>query len=198
MGPATLGGRSIFTGPKTNLILGLAITVFALALVFVWIPLDTDTGLVEKVRRQVTIGDSLAPTVAGLFLLIGGGLLMLFERNAPDQRELAISSLGFIGVLVALIALSLLVMRFTGPALVAVVNMAFDSSLEYRLLRDSVPWKYAGYFIGGTVLLTGMISLVEGRVGRRTVLIAVAAVIVLIAIYDLPFDDLLLPPNGDV
>ena len=38
-----------FTGERW---LGLIAVVFALVLMLVWIPLDVDTGLVEKVRRQ--------------------------------------------------------------------------------------------------------------------------------------------------
>jgi len=41
-------------------------------MLFVWIPLDVDTGIIEKVRRQVTLGDSFAPTVAALIIGLGG------------------------------------------------------------------------------------------------------------------------------
>ena len=192
-------GGNIIIGPaKSNPILGLVIVAFALFTVTVWIPLDTDTGLVEEIRRQVTIGDALAPSIAGVFLLLGGAMLILFERKAPDRPALNISSLGFIASIALLLVVSLFVMRFAGPGLVALVNLFVDAPMEYRLLRDSIPWKYVGYFSGGTILLTGMISLVEERLTGRTVLAAVGAVIILIIIYDLPFDDLLLPPNGDV
>ncbi|WP_419906996.1 hypothetical protein [Hoeflea sp.] len=183
---------------RSNLVLGICFAAFALLLIFVWIPLDTDTGLIEKVRRQVTIGDALAPTVAGLFLLIGGLILILFERNAPDQPEIDLVNLGFMAVVFVLLASSFLVMRYGGPALVALVNLSRETPLEYRLLRDSAPWKYTGFFFGGTLMIGGLISLVEGRVTPRAVLTGVIAVLVMIAIYDLPFDDLLLPPNGDV
>lgn len=200
-------GGNIIIGPaKSNPILGLVIVAFALFTVTVWIPLDTDTGLVEEIRRQVTIGDALAPSIAGVFLLLGGAMLILFERKAPDRPVLNIGSLGFIASIVLLLVAGLFVMRFAGPGLVALagpglvalVNLFVDAPMEYRLLRDSIPWKYVGYFSGGTILLTGMISLVEGRLTGRAVLAAVGAVIILIIIYDLPFDDLLLPPNGDV
>lgn len=184
--------------PKSNLVVGLIFVAFSALLVFVWVPLDTDTGLVEKVRRQVVIGDALAPSIAGLFLFVGGALLMLVERNAPRQPALEPRKLGFMGVVVLLLIVSLLLMRYTGPALVGIVSAITQAPLEYRLLRDDFPWKYAGYFLGGGTLLVGLISLVEGRIGLRTIGIATAALIVLIVLYDLPFDDLLLPPNGDV
>ncbi len=176
----------------------MIIAGFAIILLFVWIPFDTDTGLIEKVRRRTTIGDALAPSLAGLFLLLGGVSLVLFERKSPHQPRLGASSIGFMAAMLLLLAIGLLLMRYTGPSLVALANVLLDRSMEYRLLRDSIPWKYTGYLVGGTFLLAAMISLVEGRLSRRAVIVAVMAVIVLIAIYDLPFDDLLLPPNGDV
>lgn len=183
---------------RSNLVLGLLIVAFSLVLLFVWVPLDTETGLIEKVRRQVTIGDALAPTVAGLFLLIGGAILVLFERKSPQQPTVGLSSLGFIGAVALVLIVSLLAMRFAGPALVAIANLASDTPQEYRPLRDAIPWKYTGYLLGGSAMLVGLISLVEGRVRALTVGVAIAAVVVLIILYDLPFDDLLLPPNGDV
>ncbi len=83
-------------------------------------------------------------------------------------------------------------MRFAGP-----LAAAFTES-GYRPLRDTIPWKYIGFIAGGTCLVAGLKALVEGRVTMRGVVIGLAACLVLIALYDLPFDDLLLPPNGDV
>ena len=183
---------------RSNLILGLLILAFAVVLLLVWIPLDTQTGIIEKVRRQVTIGDALAPTVAAIFLVLGGGLLVLVERRALNQPELSLQGLGFTARLLAVICIGLVVMRFSGPLVVWVVNALQGSELEYRLLRDTVPWKYIGFFLGGTFMISGVISLVEGRISRKAILAATIAVVVMIIIYDLPFDDLLLPPNGDV
>ena len=64
-------------------------------------------------------------------------------------------------------------------------------------MRDTVPWKYAGFFLGGSLLTAGLIIYCERRVAIRSVLVAFIIVSILIAILDLPFDDLLLPPNGD-
>ncbi|MCP4315029.1 MAG: hypothetical protein GY789_03100 [Hyphomicrobiales bacterium] len=183
---------------RSNLILGVSFILFSLLLIFVWIPLDTDSGILEKVRRQVIIGDALAPTLAGVFLLIGGFILVVFERNAPDQSEIDLVNLGFVAMVVLLLAVSFLVMRYTGPALVALANLTRETPLEYRLLRDTAPWKYSGFFIGGTLMIAGLIGLIEGKVTFRTIVIGIVAVLAMIAIYDLPFDDLLLPPNGDV
>ncbi|MCP5074151.1 MAG: hypothetical protein GY947_12780 [Rhodobacteraceae bacterium] len=184
--------------PKSNLYLGLFCLGFALLLLFVWIPLDTETGWIEKVRRQVTIGDSLAPSVAALFLLVGGFILIVVERKSPDQPQATGANMRFVFSVMLILFISLAIMRYCGPLLVLMVNMFSSEPLEYRLLRDTVPWKYAGYFPGGIVMIAGLIGLIEGRLTIRAVAISAIAVMALIAIYDLPFDDLLLPPNGDV
>ncbi|MBE1283351.1 MAG: hypothetical protein GJ676_08555 [Rhodobacteraceae bacterium] len=183
---------------SSNLILGLCILIFAAVLLGVWIPADVQTGLIEKVRRQVTVGDALAPTVAGLFLLLSGVLLVTVERQAEGQPRLDLRNLGFTAGMVALIFVSLIVMRWSGPLAVGIVNVLGDGDLEYRLLRDTAPWKFLGYFVGGTLMISGCVAMVEGRIRLRAVLVSALAVLTMIAIYDLPFDDLILPPNGDV
>ena len=47
---------------RSNLITGLIFLAFAALVAFVWVPLDVETGLVEKVRRRIMIGDALART----------------------------------------------------------------------------------------------------------------------------------------
>lgn len=181
----------------TNFVTGLVFSILALLLLFVWIPLDSDTGLIEKVRRQVAIGDALAPTIAGVFLLIGGGLLMLLERNGDNQPAMDSNSVIFVGRVFAMLVLSFLVMRYAGPLAVELMNALQGSEREYRLIRDTAPWKWIGYVLGGTIAICGTISLTEGRFSPRALVVALLAIAALIAIFDLPFDDLLLPPNGD-
>jgi len=187
-------------------------------MLFVWIPLDVDTGIIEKVRRQVTLGDSFAPTVAALIIGLGGLLILLESRpaaskSAPstaaadNKTDLAIGlphgsarplswSDGRHAVLVLiLIAISLFLMRYVGPLL---LHLFEGNSAEYRLLRDTAPWKYLGFIAGGAWLIVSLIAFNERRIRWQHFAIALAAVLVLIAFYDLPFDDLLLPPNGDV
>ncbi|MEM6465129.1 MAG: hypothetical protein AAF679_01305, partial [Pseudomonadota bacterium] len=88
---------------------------------------------------------------------------------------------------------SLALMRALGPMVTELV-----STQEYRILRDTAPWKYIGFAAGGLVLVTGLISVVERRFSLRALAIGVFAVTMVIVLYDLPFEDLLLPPNGDV
>jgi len=86
-------------------------------------------------------------------------------------------------------------MRYSGPLLLHVFE---GGDTEYRLLRDTAPWKYIGFIVGGVWLIVSLIVLNERRLRWQHFLIALTAVLVLIAFYDLPFEDLLLPPNGDV
>lgn len=172
--------------------------VFAVTLIFFWIPLDTDSGLVEKVRGRFNIGDALAPTVAACFMLVGSILLLVFERNAAFQPALDKGHLYFISSLMLVTVLSLLVMRFAGPFFAEVANLFRTEPIEYRLLRATPGWKHVGFVLGGVMMVTGIIAIVERGLSRRGFLTAVLAVIVMILVFDVPFEDLLLPPNGDV
>jgi hypothetical protein len=182
---------------RTNLYLSLGCIAAALVIALVWVPLDSGTGLIEKVRRQVSIGDALAPTIAAGFIGIGG-LLVFIQKREPYPNGVTWRNLGFLATLLAGFAASFAAMRWTGPAVVAVADLFTEADMSYRALRDTAPWKYLGFLVGGTGLIAGMIGWIEGRLTRRTMVIALTAICILIVIYDLPFDDLLLPPNGDV
>jgi hypothetical protein len=182
--------------PRTNLALAIGCIAIALVVALVWVPLDSGSGLVMKVRSRLTIGDGLAPTVAAAVIGLGG-LLLLFQRNAARQPGLSRSNMAFLLRFLAVVAISLALMRWTGPLLVVLANL-LGNDLDYRALRDTTPWKQVGFFIGGSFLIAGLIAHTEHRVTWRAVAIAALACAGLIALYDLPFDDLLLPPNGDV
>ena len=171
--------------------LGLAFLAFALAVVFVWVPLDVDSGLVESVRRSLVIGDSLGPVAAG-FVIGVGGLLAAF-RPVPEARRMAFANLVWAAALVLLFAASLATMRYAGPA----VAQLFAEN-GYRPLRNAVPWKYIGFVLGGAILVSGMAGLARRRIGGREAALGFAAALLIALAYDLPFEDLLLPPNGDV
>ena len=177
---------------RANVLLGLLACVGALAVALIWVPMDTNTGLIEKVRRQVTIGDALAPTLAAGFILLGGVLVLFFEPT-ENARRLTLKHLQFLATFLLLVFVSFMLMRWSGPAIGALV---FEEG--YRPMRDTAPWKYIGFVLGGVVLISGLIGLVEGRISLRDIGLGLLATLALIAVYDLPFDDLLLPPNGDV
>ncbi len=175
-----------------NTVLGLVLVILAGVLLVFWLPFDTDTGLYEIKRRKFVIGDALAPAFAGVLLAVSG-ILLLIGAKPDDAARLSRSQVTFLAKIIALIAVSMALMRWTGPLFTAM----FDPG-EYRLLRDTAPWKYLGFALGGVTLVTGLVSLVERRFSRNAVLTGLFAVALIITLYDLPFEDLLLPPNGDV
>ena len=183
---------------RPNLWLGLICILAALLVGLLWIPLDTGTGIVERVRRQVVIGDALAPAVAAIIVAIGGLSLCLVERKSRDQAALTRRHLAFLAASTAVLAAGLFLMRWTGPAVVSMFDGRPDGLDAYRPLRDTAPWKYIGYMVGGTVLIAAPIVLTERRLSLKAVAIACLATAALVLIYDFPFEDLLLPPNGDV
>ncbi len=181
--------------------LGVAAVVaaFALATLIFWIPADIESGVVETFRRRVIIGDALAPTVVAIAMLVVAGLFAATEllrprqANAPFDRQSAV----FIVRVAAAIGAGLALMVYTGPLTVDAINAAGGEIGSYRQLRDTVPYKYLGYLAGGTVMVGGIVAVVEQRLARSAAAAAVLAVLVHIVLYDLPFDDVLLPPNGD-
>jgi hypothetical protein len=173
--------------------LGVVCILLAVFALVVWVPLDIDTGLVEKVRRRVSIGDSLLPVVALGFVILGG--LMTIARSANQETPtVTIYNALFLIKIFGVLAGSLAVMRGLGPL---VIDLAGEDT-SYRALRDTAPWKYIGFVVGGSLMVMGLIALVERRLTTRGLLIGILTAIALVLIYDLPFEDLLLPPNGDV
>ena len=171
--------------------LGLVVLVLALVLLFVWIPLDTGTGLIEQVRRRVLIGDALAPSVAACVLILGAVLTWL--KPAARTSRLTAANLRWMLALVVMFTLSLGLMRYLGPLVAAVLT-----DTGYRPLRNTVPWKYIGYAVGGTVMIAGLSRMSQPRPIWRLVLIGAVATMAIALAYDVPFDTLLLPPNGDL
>lgn len=171
-------------------ILGLICIACALLLIFLWIPLDVETGYVEKQRRSLILGDSLAPTVAGAIIFLGG-LILLFKPDA-DTKSLIRENFSWLVLLLLIMAVSMVLVRYSGP-LIATLNAE-----DYRALRDTLPWKYIGYLLGGSTMIFTLMTLVDRRFSWLRLLIAVLATLLIALFYDLPFDDLLLPPNGDV
>lgn len=169
--------------------LALFFLAAALLTVVVWVPLDTGTGLIEKVRRSVTIGDALGPTVAGVVVALGAGLLWL---RPGTNKTLTRENLIWMLSLLALFAVAMTAMRYAGPL------AASGMEGGYRPLRATAPWHYIGYLLGGTVMIGGLAGLAQRKLSARDFAIGFAASLVIALLYDLPFDDLVLPPNGDV
>lgn len=180
-----------------NVFIGVFFAAFALAVLLAWVPIDTATSYIEKVRGRSVLGDALAPSIAAGFVLLGS-LLLLFKGHEHDPDRVAFANFRFLALIGLVVAVSFALMRWTGPLAVGIMDAFTSDDLSYRPLRDTAPWKYLGFVAGGTFMISCLISLVEHRLSWRAVLIALTATLVMIAIFDLPFDDLLLPPNGDV
>jgi hypothetical protein len=183
---------------------GLAIffPLASLLTLFVWIPLDIETGVIETFRRRVTIGDAMAPTIMAVAILVVSvvmGILTVFEpaENSSDVKEdLDKQSFVFLARLVIVVSIGLVLMVYLGPMVVDLINTLGGEIGSYRNLRATYPYKLIGYVFGGFVLIFGIISVVENRFSMNGALVSIIAVVVITMLYELPFDNLLLPPNG--
>ena len=176
-----------------------AVAAFALLTLGAWIPADVESGVVETFRRRTVIGDAMAPTAAAIGMLVAAALLAVSAILKPRREETAFDaqSLTFVVRFAVVIAVGLALMSYTGPLVVDAINALGGAIGSYRELRDTVPYKYFGYLLGGAVLVGGAIGVVEQRLTGGAAIAAVLATLMLIVLYDVPFDDLLLPPNGD-
>ncbi|MGB0505937.1 MAG: hypothetical protein ACPGGK_07040 [Pikeienuella sp.] len=176
-----------------DVILGLVAFALGIAIILFWAPLGSDSGIAEKIRGRWSIGDALAPTVAGVSILLAGLWLAISGAvSASAKPGLNAANTRYLLGLFAILLISLTIMRYAGPALVAITGG------EYRLLRDTVPFKYIGFVLGGGGMIFALMSLIEGAITAKRLALGMAIALGLALAYDLPFEDLLLPPNGDV
>lgn len=171
----------------------------AIVTLAVWIPNDIETGIIEKFRREIQIGDALAPTavVVGILIAALAMAITAYFRPDPYKDTPTRQSFIFVGRMIVAIVLGLILMVYSGPLVVDAINAMGHDIGTYRQLRDTVPYKYIGYAIGGFVMVFGVIRVVENRFSVTAAAASIAAVIFLIVLYDVPFENLLLPPNGD-
>lgn len=176
-----------------DVFLGLAAFAFGVAIILFWAPLDSDSGIAEKIRGRWSIGDALAPTIAGVSILSAGLWLAISSAvTASATSGLNAGNIRYLVSLFAILFISITIMRYAGPVLTSLAGE------EYRLLRDTVPFKYIGFVLGGGGMIFALISLIEGAISAKRLALGLAIALGLALVYDLPFEDLLLPPNGDV
>ena len=96
-------------------LIGIFLCVMCLLCVFLWIPADSETGLVETVRRRLIIGDALAPTLPSLLGLMCAVVLIIKPAPQPGMSRNALIS---VSVYIACFSVALYVMRYFGPALI--------------------------------------------------------------------------------
>ncbi len=183
--------------PSTDRNVAIVALLLGLGALFFWIPNDVDTGLIETFRRQTYIGDALFPSASALVIAICAAALLVRSllvgaRAAEAREDDDRIPLGFLLVVAAILALSLALMFWTGP-----IAAELFSDQDYRQLRATAPWKHLGFVVGGVAMVFGAISLIEGRLRASRAAIAFLVALLLILAFDIPFDTLLLPPNGD-
>ncbi|MBT7955174.1 MAG: hypothetical protein HN731_08280 [Rhodospirillaceae bacterium] len=170
---------------------------------FIWIPNDIETGVIETFRRRVTIGDAMAPTMMAIGILTVSILMGVLAIVRPEPYSKGVKegldkhSLSFLLRLTIAIGLGLALMIHTGPLVVDLVNLLGGDLGSYRLQKATFPYKYIGYITGGFVMVFGVIRVVENRFTASAAWVSIFAVIVMTILYDVPFDNLLLPPNGN-
>lgn len=189
--------------------LSLALGTILLTL---WIPADIETGVVETLRRQTTIGDAMAPSVVA-WALLAIGLALVREGLIERRRErgaghaggsrasvgrIDAENLRYLLILACTLSASLVLVRYLGDAAVAAANL-FGAHIEsYRDLRATRPWLYTGFIGGGFTMVFGLMCIASRRTGWRLAVLAAIAVTMIALGFDLPFEKLLLPPNGDI
>lgn len=183
---------------KADLALGLCAVILALLAILVWAPNDIATGVIVKQRGRVSIGDAMAPIFAFGLIALAGALIMFEKRTKAGAPHLTRENLRFMAIFAGVFLLAMILMRWSGPALVALGQGFGVTESDYRELRDTAPWKYTGFVLGGAGLVAMLIALMERRWSWRAAFIGLLAAAALIAVFDLPFSNLLLPPNGDV
>ena len=183
---------------------GIGCVVFAWVTLGIWIPAGVESGVIEEVRRQTVVGDALAPTLwvigiglLGVLLAVSSWMRLKEGVNEPPSGGPTATNWRYLALVLGLMTLSLVVMTTAGPALVKLAQALGSDWESYRSLRGTRPWKYTGYFCGGFLLVFGLMSFIEGRLTGRLALIVLLAVVAMGLLYDLPFKNLLLPPNGD-
>ena len=177
---------------------GAVVCLFGVAAMLFWLPNDVDSGLVEKVRRRYQIGDMLAPAMALSVMLAGGVWLVLSGDRATVGRIAAPARA--IAMFLGLVGASLLLMRFAGPAAVWIAEAAglVEAGTGYRPLRDTLPWKFIGFLAGGTMMIWALSAYTDNVWSWRRLGIGFLVALAIGAAFDLPFEDLILPPNGDL
>ncbi|WP_372803687.1 hypothetical protein [Paracoccus seriniphilus] len=178
-----------------DMALGATGVILSLAVLWLWIPADIDTGVIDVWRRVTRIGDAMLPTFSCIAILLASLIIALRGWAGRQADRMLHLDPAFLLLTMMILTIGITLMFITGPVL---VRIFLGADRSYPLLRDEYPWKYTGFVTGGTFLVFAFHALVCHRFSRRAAAIALLATVAIAAIYGLPFDDLLLPPNGDV
>jgi hypothetical protein len=175
---------------------GLAVLAFAAWALLWWIPGTTETAWVETFRRQTTIGDAMLPSVLAMVMAMLGLALLLAKPR--EHRPVPAGTWRFAAALAALGALWWLLLRHTGPGLVALAQASGAEHQGYRALRDTLPWSVSGHVLASAVLMAGLMGLARGRWRWLDLVWGASFALALAALVMGPFAHLQLPPNANV
>lgn len=185
-------------GRRTELWVAGGFLTLALVALFVWIPNDTGSEPFYTFRRRTYVGDSLLPYVAAAGIAICA-LVQLISAAFRAKKGEAVppidgQTLRFVVTVSLILTGAILLMQVSGPIALSLFG---EEGVTYRVMRATPPWKYVGYMVGGTALVFAMTSFAEGRVRASRLLYALLAAAALVLVFDVPFKNILLPPNGD-
>uniref|UniRef100_A0A2A3JZN8 Tripartite tricarboxylate transporter TctB family protein n=1 Tax=Alloyangia mangrovi TaxID=1779329 RepID=A0A2A3JZN8_9RHOB len=191
---------------RWNLWIGLGTLAFVALCLLAWFPRDIGSGFLQTNLTGRTVpGDSFFPILlVGLMVPLAALLILsqLGTARGADGEEvgsLGPANLGFLGRSLLLTAVSLLVMNWTGPALVWLTNaLGLTAFSGYRAASASFPFDVSGFLVGGTLLTCGFIRITCHRLRMSDVLVAAATVAVMILIFDGLLENIQLPPNADL
>lgn len=194
---------AMMLGRNAELWVAAGFVILALVAILVWIPADIDTAMIYTHRRQTHMGDAFMPMIAagviGASALVHG--IITWRRPRSDRTQstgLDVQTLSFLLPFLGIVALSLVIMYWAGPLAVSLFAQGDgDALVTYRQMRGTYPYKIIGYGLGGVTMVFLTNALIEGRFAWQRLMISILAVAALIAIFDLPLDTILLPPNGD-
>lgn len=182
---------------SARVMLGATAIAVALLLWLVVIPAGAPGEMIEVVRRRARIGDSAMPSLAALFIALGGLVLILERGGPPFLKAVPVWPLIFATVLTA----ASLAFLHVGDGLVSLMRAVWPDLSDFRALRMTLPWAWVPFLIGGAVLVAPLVIATEHLPVRRWPAAFAYGAIVAFAIaafLTLPFEDVLIPPQGDL
>ena len=187
---------------KVELYFALVMLALGVAAAVFWVPLDSETPPIYTFRRQTYIGDAMLPMVAAVGISIFAAIHLALTSMRPnrdsEQRPFDGMTGLFFLLFFGILAVSFLLMYWAGPIAVELfVSGNGEDAVTYREMRGTAPWKYLGFILGGFTMVFGITTLIEGKATVRRALSSILAVAVLMLLFDVPFDTILIPPNGD-
>ncbi len=188
---------------KSEIIVATVFLILGLAVIVLWVPNDSETPMINSFRRQTNIGDAFVPMVAGILIVIFAIVHLLVSIRRIDMHDtegplFGGAVLAFLVQLVCIIGISLAIMFWAGHfAVLAFAQPDGAEEVGYRQMRGTYPYKVIGFVLGGTFLVFATTGLIEGKIKLSRLATSLAIVGLLLLVFDVPLDNVLLPPNGD-